>query len=336
MKARFNYIYLLLVFLFLVSVAITGNYAYKIINLSTVPEAEEEYPVQKRYHYVLISHERDNPYWQSIKKGAEEAAEQNGVYIEYIGPERANVQEHIELVDQAIAAQVDGILTQGLVEEGFTPVINKAIEKGIPVILIDTDAENSKRNAYIGTNNYEAGYLAGLEMIKLLDGEGQVGVITGSYMADNMRLRLQGFENALKLAPNIEIVAIESSEISQVEAEKKTLKILSEYPEVDGIFGNSALDGIGISKALDRLSLTEKVKVVAFDSLPETMSLLEKGKIDAVITQEPYQIGYMGVEKLLEVTQGAELSGITINTPSILITHEEMLKRQELKDVYPK
>lgn len=322
-------LYIILFVLFIVAVLITLFYANKIVSLSLVPEPDVEHPTQKRLHFVLIAHEKDNPYWESVREGAYAAADKYGVHVEYLGPVRANVQDHIQLVDMSIAAQVDGILTQGLTEEGFTPVINKAIDKNIPVILIDTDAPNSNRHAYIGTNNYEAGYLAGLKMIELLGGKGKVGVITGSFQAENMNLRTEGFKKALELAPEIELVAIESSEISQVEAEEKTLKMLKENPDINGIFGNSALDGIGIVKALNRLDRSEDVKVVAFDTLPETLSLLTAGEIDAIITQEPYEMGYRGVEKLLEVNLGVELSGMTITTRSSVITHEDMLQRAD-------
>ncbi|MFK4997425.1 substrate-binding domain-containing protein [Bacillus sp. N9] len=97
------------------------------------------------------------------------------------------------MIEMAVAAKVDGILTQGLTNREFKPAIDRAVNQGIPVITFDTDLEDSKRLSYIGTDNYEAGYKVGEALIQDTKGQANVGIITGLLYSNNLVLRVQGF-----------------------------------------------------------------------------------------------------------------------------------------------
>lgn len=161
-----------------------------------------------------------------MEQGAKAAAKETGVYLEYAGPRQANIDEHIHILEKAAASKVDGIMTQGLTEKEFTPVINHIVEKNIPVVTIDTDAPTSKRTAYIGTDNYYAGFIAGRALEEDMHGKANVAIITGSFTASNQQLRVQGFKDAVKEEKGIHIVAVEESHITRVQAAEKAYNIL--------------------------------------------------------------------------------------------------------------
>ena len=115
---------------------------------------------------VLISHVKTNPYWINIKEGAERAAKERGAVIEFLGPTTASTEEGLKLFDMATSAKVSGIITYVQEEGKYKSKINSAMEKGVPVVTIDSDEEDSKRIAYVGTDNILAGESAGAEMIK--------------------------------------------------------------------------------------------------------------------------------------------------------------------------
>ncbi|WP_156807496.1 sugar-binding protein [Effusibacillus pohliae] len=259
-----------------------------------------------RYHFILISQEINNPYWKLVLKGAEDAARNNNVAIEFRGPVESNLEQHIQLIEMAIASRVDGILTQGLEEAKFQPVIDKAIARGIPVITVDTDARTSKRLTYIGTNNYQAGYQAGKHMAEALHGQAKIGIITGSFEASNMIERLQGFQDAIRDEPGMQIVAIESSNISRIRAMEKTATLLNHHPEINALFGASALDGMAMAQVAFNRGRHD-LYILAFDGLPETIDWMKKGVIAATVVQEPYQMGYHSVEQLIDAIQGKRL-----------------------------
>lgn len=278
------------------------------------------------YHFVLIPEERDNDYWRLVEKGARKAEQELSVTIEYNGPEQADIKMHLRRIDMAIASKVDGIITQGLNEKQFTPLINKAVAKGIPVITIDTDAPHSKRSAYIGSDNYLSGYLAGQALAKGTHGRAVVGIITGRLDAEHQKLRVQGFRDAIKQAPGIRIAAVEESHITQIGATEKASDILRKHPDVTAFFGTSALDAIGIAQAVEQID-GRSFYIIGFDTLPETMDLLRQGKIQATVAQTPDEMGYRSVKLMVEIISGKPVS--TINYTETRVIHTEDLPIHE-------
>lgn len=258
---------------------------------------------------VLIAHLYDNPYWQIVKQGAEEAAKKRGCVLEYNGPQAASVKESLKLIDTAIAAKVDGIITYVQEENEYIPLINKAVERGIPVITIDTDAESSKRAAYVGTDNDSAGTMAAKEMINIIGINGSIGVIMGGATTTNQIERVSGFQHFIDANSKLKIVSIQSSDSYVLEAELAARRILLQNKEINGLFCASALDGIGAAKAITELNLQGKVTIVSFDDLPDTLDNIKKGVIQATIVQKPYQMGYNSVELMMNKLKGETVEG---------------------------
>lgn len=262
--------------------------------------------VGHRYHIVLIEQERYHPYWEMIEKGAEKAAERYGMDIEFTGPVRNNMDEQIHLLEKAIAARVDGIIVQGLNGERFTPVIDKAVQRGIPVVTIDTDAPASNRLAYVGTDNEAAGESMGRFVVETTGGSGKIGVIIGSELAENQLQRLQGLKNIVKQYADLEIVDVRSSNISHMEAIQQAAGMLKAHPDITIMVGTSATDALGVlqaAKSLKRDSLT----IVGFDNQEETLDAILRGEIKATIAQQPFLMGDTAVKLLHEHFQGKAL-----------------------------
>ncbi|WP_088102708.1 sugar-binding protein [Halalkalibacter urbisdiaboli] len=282
------------------------------------PSISEPNQELKDYHVVLISEEVDNDYWRLMEQGARELEKSTKLLVEYRGPQRSNLDEQMKIMDMAIAAQVDGIVVQALNEDEFTPLIDKAVNKGIPVITIDADAPKSKRSAYVGTDNYLSGWEAGKALAQDTNGQAVVGIITGSLTSSHMQQRVQGFKDATATYKGISIVAIEESNITRIEAEEKTNKILTEYEEITAFFGTSALDGLGIQAAIERFGKKDDIYIIAFDVLPQTIELLQAGEIHAVVAQEPFEMGKRGMELVLDVLQGKTVVEINYTRTNII------------------
>ncbi|MFK9092178.1 sugar-binding protein [Bacillus salipaludis] len=259
---------------FLVSVSFAIFYGYQVVT-HHLP-IEEKKAATYHYHFVLVPEELDNEYWRLVEKGAKAAAKEYGVMLEYVGPKQANIEDHLKTIEMSAASKVDGIMTQGLSDEQFTPLINRVVEKGIPVITVDTDASNSKRMAYIGTDNYYSGYLAGKALIADTKGQANVAIITGSFYKNHQIKRVQGFQDAVKTEKGIHIIDIQESEISRVQAAEKAFQIVQEHPEVNAFYGTSALDAIGIAQVVEKYKKQNQFYIIGFDTLPETLKYLIK------------------------------------------------------------
>ena len=176
---------------------------------------------------VLISHIKTNPYWGYIREGAERAAKERGAIIEFLGPTTASTEDGLKLFEMATSAKVSGIITYVQEEGKYKKKINSAMEKGIPVVTIDSDEEDSNRIAYVGTDNVLAGQVAGEEMIKQIGKDGNVAIVIGGKDVKNQKERVEGFTNYLTSNSNLKIVDQDSSDAMLLEAEIITRKILN-------------------------------------------------------------------------------------------------------------
>jgi ribose transport system substrate-binding protein len=309
---------------FLVSCAFSVFYGYKVVShdLPAEDKAAEKY----HYHFVLVPEELDNDYWRLVEEGAQKAAEEHGVLLEYAGPKQANIDEHLKTIEMSMASKVDGIITQGLSDEQFTPLINRVVEK-LPVITIDTDAANSNRMAYIGTDNYYSGFLAGKALIEDTNGQANVAIITGSFYANHQQQRVQGFQDAVKSEEGIKIITVEESEISRVRAAEKAYQIVTDYPKVNAFYGTSALDAIGIAQVVEKFREPDQVYIIGFDSLPETLKYISEGTIKATVVQEPFEMGYKAVAMMIDLIEGKKV-------PPVIHTDTRIMREEDLPDIH--
>lgn len=313
-------LYIMLAILFCISFSFTLYFGKKTFHVRK--EALQEKP-EYQYHFVLIPEEVDNEYWRIVEQGARSEAEKHRVYLEYLGPKQANNEDQLKTIDKAIAGKVDGILTQAVSDPDFTFLINKAVEKRIPVITIDTDAPDSERVAYIGTDNYYAGYLAGQALLSDTKGEQYVGIVIGRYSGIHQKLRVQGFRDAVKKEKRIHIVGIKESKITKVGAVQATYDLLKEHPNLTAVYGTSSLDGIGIARVVKNRLPHRDLYIIAFDTLPETIRLIEEGTIDATVVQYPYEMGKKGVDMLLKLKKGERIE-------PILYTETKIIRRKDI------
>lgn len=283
----------------------------------------EAKPRHDGLHIVLIEQEQGHPYWQLVEQGAREAALQHRIEIECIGPVRNSMEEQLKLLEKAIASKVRGIIVQGLNDEKFTPLINKAIENRIPVLTIDTDAPTSKRLTYVGTDNIEAGRLLGKIVLQITAGKGKVGVIIGSESAESQMQRLKGLRSVVDPFGELEIVNVRSSNISMMEAIQQASDMLRKNPEITTMVGTSATDALGILQAAKSMHRTD-VRIIGFDDLPETLKAIRNGEIEATVVQEPYDMGKTSVKLLNDYFQGYAL-------PVNQFTKVKVINRQQLK-----
>lgn len=283
-----------------------------IFKVQDILKEEESYQEEIKNKVVLISHVYSNPYWQDIKAGAECAAKENGVIVEFQGPDYASAEEGIRLINMAYAANVNGIITYIQDENSYNSVINKVVDADIPLVTIDSDAEKSKRLAYVGTDNVHAGKVGAKEMIKHIGVTGDIGIIMGGKEVKNQVERVAGFTSYINENSNLKITNIESSDSYLLQAELAAKKILTDNVDIKAIFCTSAQDGIGAAKVIKSMGLIDEVKIISFDALPETIQLIQEGIISATIAQNPYVMGYEAVKSILNIIEGKRVKEIQL------------------------
>lgn len=281
----------------------------------TIEKEKEKETLADRPYIMMIGEVNDHVYWNLVRQGAMDYAAEVELYLDYAGPNSSDPLEQLRLLSKALDVMPEGIIVQGLTED-YIPLINQAMDEGIPVVTIDSDQPHSKRMSYVGTNNLRAGELVARDVLANVV-DIQAGIITGSYTNYHHQLRLAGFKSIIEKEKKAKVVAIRSSNITRVNAREKAYQILTEHPEINVLFGTSALDVLGITEAIDLLD-RQDIYVVGFDTLEKNLHLLKSGKVQTLIAQEPYQMGYQSMKIMQKILSGDQVPE-TIHTDSHLV-----------------
>lgn len=259
-------------------------------------------PHSPQEKYYLLAANVKIPYWQTAANGLMRAASQMQVQAEVAGPDaydaQAEQQELRRLV--AMAVKPAGILISPADPALMKRDIDAAVAAGIPVITLDSDSPGSKRLAFIGTNNYEAGVMGGRVAARELKGKGNVVVFTMPGQS-NLAERLNGYKFAFSESPGIKIVEVVDIKGDPRIAFDTTSAILEKQRDkVDAFVCLEALAGKEVAEVLDRNKVTGKT-VVAMDTDEDTLKWIQKGVIAATIAQKPFTMAYYGVKMLDDV-----------------------------------
>ncbi|HEX5482968.1 MAG TPA: substrate-binding domain-containing protein [Terriglobia bacterium] len=263
----------------------------------------------KSYHqpderYVLVASNIKLPYWQEAAAGLTDAARLLGVKAEVDGPDLYDPQGELKAFRQAVASHASGILVSPAQPDLFTSAIDDAIQKGIPVITIDSDAPNSHRILFIGTDSVRAGEESGKHMAELLHGAGNILIIAIPGQL-NQQERLHGAEQALARFPKIKVIETFDDQGKPERANDEISKLLDQKKTINGILCLEASGGPGAAEVVHRLGLKGKIEIVAFDKNPETLDWISQGIIAGTIAQKPYTMSYYGLKFLDDLHHNA-------------------------------
>jgi len=253
---------------------------------------------QTPYHdqderYIFVASNVNIPYWQEAQAGLTDAAKQMGVKAEMTGPEKFDPQAQLEAFQKALASKPAGIMISVTRPDLLQDAINTAIAQGIPVVTVDSDAPNSKRVLFVGTDNIRAGSESAKRMADILKGQGQVVIISVPGQL-NMDQRAQGVNETLKKYPGIKIVQTIDDKGDPRVANDSVSALLKAKTKIDGIICLEASGGSGAAEALHRLDV--KIPIVGFDKDPETLDWIDRDGITATVTQKPYVMAYYALK----------------------------------------
>ncbi|MCS7172655.1 MAG: sugar-binding protein [Armatimonadetes bacterium] len=255
---------------------------------------------------VVVISKSVHPYWANVERGVKAAAQKLGVQAVFFVPQKEDVAAQISTMETYIAQKVSGIAVAPSDPKALGPTIKKGRDAGIPVITLDTDAPESVRIAYIGTDNLAAGRIAGREMRRLLPRGGKVAIGTGSLTALNSLQRIEGFKQAIQ-GSLIRIVATNNDREDAATAVSLAAATLRAHPDLAGAYGVYAYNGPAWARAAKEAKVAGKLRIVAFDATDEHIALLREGVIHVLVAQREYFQGYRSVELLtLMAREGVE------------------------------
>jgi ribose transport system substrate-binding protein len=251
--------------------------------------------------YILVADNTKIPYWQSAYQGLMRATSEMKVKEGQIqGPDGHDPQGEHQAFQRALAQKPAGIVVSATDANVLTPDINAAISQNIPVITIDSDAPDSKRLFFVGTDNFNAGTIGGNLTSKLIGGKGNVVIFTIASQA-NLKDRLHGYQAAFNEHPGIHILdTIDMNGNSDI-AFDNAKKLIDGKTKVDAFICLEALSCPAVAEAVNRANMAGKVTIVAMDTDPGTVDWIKKGVISATIAQRPWTMAYFGTKLVAEI-----------------------------------
>jgi len=251
--------------------------------------------------FYLVTANASLPYWQTAAAGFNKAAAQFKVTAKVVGPENYDPQAELAELQKAVAVKPAGILISVADVSVLQPEIDTAIQSGIPVITMDSDAAGSHRLYFVGTNNLEAGRVGGKRLIERLGGKGNVVFFTLAGQP-NIEERLKGFKDVLATRPDIKVVdVIDTKSDARVAFDQAQQQLALTGPKkIDAFICLESASGKPVSDAVKRANATDRV-VIAWDANPDTLDSIKAGVIDSTIAQKPYTMAFFGLKALDEI-----------------------------------
>jgi ribose transport system substrate-binding protein len=255
----------------------------------------------KSEQYYLIATNTAVPYWKTAAEGFAAAGAEYGVSVDTRGPAGLNAQAEVEEFKAMVARKPAGILVSVANSKVLTPEIDAAIAAGIPVITMDSDAPESKRLYFIGTNNLEAGRLGGRRMAARLNGKGNVVFFTNPGQP-NLDERLKGYQDIFAAYPGIKVVEVFDIKADPGSALDQAAVYLARTgpAKIDGFICLDSRSGSNVAEAFKRRSITDRL-LITMDVDTDTLQLVGDGTIDSTISQKPYTMAFLGLKALDDI-----------------------------------
>ncbi|MDQ3804536.1 MAG: sugar-binding protein [Acidobacteriota bacterium] len=242
-------------------------------------------------------------FWTIARKGTEKAdSELADLTVEFRIPSDGTAAEQKRVVDDLLAKGVQGIAISPVDPDNQTQLINDTASK-VLVVTQDSDAPNSNRAFYVGTDNVAAGRQAGQLIKEALPQGGKIMLFVGKLDARNAQERGQGIREALQ-GSNIEIIDTRTDDTDRVRAKSNVSDTLVRYPDVAALVGLWSYNGPAILNAVREAGKANQVKIIAFDEEDETLAGVKEGSIYATVVQQPYEFGYQAIKMMHTVLKG--------------------------------
>jgi ribose transport system substrate-binding protein len=268
---------------------------------------------------ALVVKTLNNPFFIDMQKGAEEAAAKLGVTLVVQAADReVDVERQMQIIENLIERKVSALCVTPSGSREIVPVIVKANKAGIPVLIVDTRADEKalaaaggKVATFIGSDNFDGGKLAGEFIAARLGGKGAVAVLEGIPGHETGDSRLRGFREAVAKFPGLKIVASQPANWERDQGFNVFQNILQAHPQVQGLFACSDLMALGAVEAIAAAGRTGKIVVVGFDALPEARSAITKGAMGATVAQFSARMGATAVDYAVKHLRGEKIPEFT-------------------------
>jgi ribose transport system substrate-binding protein len=243
-------------------------------------------------------------FWKIAAKGLEKANKELGINVELKMPETGKVEQQKKIIEDLVSQGYHGFAISLISPADETRDLDKASQT-LNVITHDSDGPKSKRLAYIGTNNYEAGKSLGKQLLTVLPNGGKIAAFVGTLAADNANQRLKGIKDAIA-GSKIEVALTKEDNKDMTKARTNVEDVINANPDIVGLVGLWSYNTPSIVAAVKASGKADKLKVAGFDEEDGTLQGIAEGVVSFTVVQKPFEFGYRSAVLLNQLcTKGA-------------------------------
>lgn len=289
-----------------------------------------------RMVYVPKTIDEANGFWTSLIEGVKMGADEYGADVQVevkAGESEEDYEGQNKCIEAAIAKAPDAILVSPCSYTESVEILEKVVEAGIPLVLIDSEIEKDIGQIIVATDNHAAGVALGKYARTLVNSDTQIGVVGHVKGASTAIEREQGVRDGLgEYEACIQEVVFCGSSYDR--AYRLTEEMIQDYPDIGMIVGLNEYSALGVARAVEDLGLKDQVQVVGFDSSVEQIQLMERGVFRGVVIQKPFNMGYLGIKQAVKLVEGKEVKK-SLKSGSKLITMENLYEEENQRLLYP-
>lgn len=290
----------------------------------------------EQHTVALVAKSTETEFWLSVFAGAEAAATEYNLKLSISGPEtEEDYEAQNRMVAEAVAAGAEALVFSAIDYENNASAIDDAARAGVKIVAIDSSVASDMVSTYIGTDNYAAGQMAAQAALDRVEGKLVVGIVNYDISSANGQERERGAVALLDESGRAEVVAVINTLAEAGQARDDTADMLAEHPEINVLLAFNEPTSVGAAEAVSELGLSESVFLVGFDSNVATVDGLQEGSVDALVVQNPYAMGYLGVESAYKLLsgQGDSLES-TVDTSTQVVDRENIFTMDSQKALF--
>ena len=290
----------------------------------------------QRHKVVLVAKSTQTEFWLSVFAGAQAAAAEYNVELTTMGPEtEEDYETQNQMVAEAVADGAEALVFSAIDYENNAAAVDAAGQAGVKIVSIDSGVDSDQVGTYIGTDNYAAGRMAAQAALEGVEGELVVGLVNYDESTANGQERERGVRDALTESGRARVAASVTTLVEAGRAQTDTADLLRNNPEINAVIAFNEPTSVGAARAVAELGLSDEVFLVGFDSNVATIDGLQEGSVDALIVQNPYAMGYLGVESAYQLLsgQGAGLEP-TVDTATQIVNRGNLFSLDSQKALF--
>ena len=293
-------------------------------------------PPAPLHSVTLVAKSTQTEFWLSVFAGAEAAAAEYNLELTTVGPEtEEDYETQNEMIARAVEAGEEALVFSAIDFTENAAAVDAAAQAGMKVVSIDSGVDSDRVSTYIGTDNHAAGRMAAQAALEGVAGELVVGLVNYDESTANGQERERGVRDALAESGRARVAASVTTLVEAGRARADTAALLAHNPEVNVLIAFNEPTSVGAARAVEELGLEDQVFLVGFDSNVAAIEGLQTGSVDALVVQNPYAMGYLGVESAYRLLAGqAEGLAPTVDTSTQIVSRSNLFTLDSQKALF--